>query len=34
MNDWAEEIAIAGILSQQPNEAIVEAIWDGFDPTP
>ena len=34
MNDWAEEIAIAGILSQQPHEAIVEAIWDGFDPTP
>ena len=34
MNDWAEEIAIAGILNQQPHEAIVEAIFDGFDPTP
>jgi hypothetical protein len=31
---WAEEIAIAGILSQQPYDDIVEAILDGYDPTP
>ena len=32
--EWAEEIAIAGILEQQTHKQIVEAIWDGFDPTP
>lgn len=34
MNDWAEELAIEGILNQQPHEAIVAAIFDGYDPTP
>lgn len=32
--EWAEEIAVAGILSQQSYEEIVETIFDGFDPTP
>lgn len=32
--DWAEEIAVAGILSQQSHEEIAEAIFDGYDPTP
>ena len=32
--EWAEEIAIAGILEQQTHEQIVEAILDGYDPTP
>jgi hypothetical protein len=31
---WAEEIAIEGILAQRSHQAIVEAIWGGFDPTP
>ena len=31
---WAEDIAIAGILEQQPHQQIVEAILDGYDPTP
>lgn len=32
--DWAEEIAVTGILSQQSHEEIAEAIFDGYDPTP
>lgn len=32
--EWAEEIAIEGILSQRPHQEIVEAIFDGYDPTP
>ena len=32
--EWAEEIAVAGILSQQSHEEIAEAIFDGYDPTP
>lgn len=32
--EWAEEIAVAGILSQRPHEEIVQEIFDGFDPTP
>jgi hypothetical protein len=31
---WAEEIAIEGILSQRSHSEIVEAIWEGYDPTP
>jgi hypothetical protein len=31
---WAEEIAVEGILSQRPHQEIVEAIWEGYDPTP
>lgn len=31
---WAEEIAVEGILSQRPHAEIVEAIFDGYDPTP
>ncbi len=32
--EWAEEIAVEGILNQQPHTEIVEAIFDAFDPTP
>lgn len=32
--EWAEEIAVEGILSQRPHAEIVEAIFDGYDPTP
>lgn len=32
--EWAEEIAVEGILSQRPYEEIVKAIFDGYDPTP
>lgn len=32
--EWAEEIAVAGILNQLPHDDIVEEIFDGFDPTP
>lgn len=31
---WAEEIAVEGILSQRPYDEIVEAIFEGYDPTP
>jgi hypothetical protein len=32
--DWAEEIAISGILNQQPHDVIVAEIFEGYDPTP
>ena len=32
--EWAEEIAMEGILSQRPYDEIVKAIFDGYDPTP
>lgn len=32
--EWAEEIAVEGILNQQSHEEIAEAIFDGYDPTP
>ena len=33
-HEWAEEIAVEGILNQSPHDAIVAAIFDGYDPTP
>jgi hypothetical protein len=32
--EWAVNIAVEGILNQDDYSQIVEAIWDGFDPTP
>jgi hypothetical protein len=32
--EWAEEIAVEGILSQRSYDDIVKAIFDGYDPTP
>jgi hypothetical protein len=32
--EWAEEIAMEGILSQRPHQEIVREIFDGYDPTP
>ena len=32
--EWAEEIAVEGILNQMSHADIVEAIFDGYDPTP
>jgi hypothetical protein len=32
--EWAEEIAVEGILSQRTHQEIVEAIFEGYDPTP
>lgn len=32
--EWAEEIAMEGILSQRPHQEIVQEIFDGYDPTP
>ena len=33
-HEWAEEIAVDGILSQRPHEEIVREIFDNYDPTP
>ena len=32
--EWAEGIAVEGILNQTPHSDIVAAIFEGYDPTP